>query len=99
MFYIVLTCVSLFYIPKFYNYNISFQRDGYSVYNKIYEFDCNVNGQMCKMVMTSVSGHLLNYEFIGNYKKWTACSPEVLFDAPVLKSCTKDFEGIKVKTL
>lgn len=46
------------------------RRDGRSVYNKIYEFDYNLFNQQCKMVMTSVSGHLLNIEFTGSYKNW-----------------------------
>lgn len=71
------------------------RREGQSKYNKIYEFECMVRGQQCKMMMTSVSGHLLNYEFIGTYKKWTACSPETLFDAPVVKMCPQEFEPIK----
>lgn len=55
-----------------------------------------VNGQQCKMIMTSVSGHLLNQSFIGNYKKWHACNPLDLFDAPVVKICLPDGEPIKV---
>lgn len=50
------------------------------------------------MVMTSVSGHLLNYEFISTYRGWQSCNPLALFDAPVVKSCPKDYEAVK-KTL
>lgn len=51
------------------------------------------------MIMTSVSGHLMTYEFIGNYKKWYGCMPLALFDAPVEKICAnEDFQKIK-KTL
>ncbi|XP_014248462.1 DNA topoisomerase 3-alpha [Cimex lectularius] len=71
------------------------KREGLSVYNKIYEFECEVFGQRCSMSMTSVSGHLLNYEFISSYKSWQSCSPEDLFDAPVVKGCTED--AIKIK--
>lgn len=46
------------------------RRNGHSVYNKIYEFEYNLFNQRCRMVMTSVSGHLLNLEFIGSYRKW-----------------------------
>lgn len=46
------------------------RREGKSVYNKIYEFEYNVFNQRCSMVMTSVSGHLLNLEFSGSYRKW-----------------------------
>jgi DNA topoisomerase-3 len=36
------------------------QREGLSKFNKIYEFQYEVNGQRCDMVMTSVSGHLVS---------------------------------------
>lgn len=48
------------------------------------------------MAMTSVSGHLLNWAFTGNFKKWTQCSPEALFDAPVVKQCSEEAKLIKV---
>lgn len=50
------------------------------------------------MTMTSVSGHLLGYEFQGAYRSWTSCSPLELFDIPVVKECPKDFLDIKVST-
>lgn len=46
--------------------------------------------------MTSVSGHLLNHEFIGTYRKWEACQPLSLFDAPVVKECSAEY-SIKIK--
>jgi len=48
------------------------QREGLSKYNKIYEFPYRLFNQNCTMSMTSVSGHLLNFEFVGQYKKWLA---------------------------
>ena len=51
-----------------------FQREGFSVYNKIYEFEYRLFNQNCKMTMTSVSGHLLNQDFVGQYKKWFVLS-------------------------
>ncbi|CAH2980191.1 unnamed protein product [Chilo suppressalis] len=74
------------------------RREGLSQYNKIYEFDSEVNGQKCQMVMTSVSGHLLALEFVGAYKSWNSCNPLTLFDAPVFKYCPENYEKIK-KTL
>ncbi|XP_063877725.1 DNA topoisomerase 3-alpha-like isoform X1 [Scylla paramamosain] len=71
------------------------RREGFSKYNKIYEFDHNLNGNNVKMVMTSVSGHLLNYAFSGAYKKWEGCNPLDLFSAPVFKVCPEDSEPIK----
>lgn len=47
------------------------------------------------MVMTSVSGHLLNYRFDYSYKSWQGCDPIQLFDAPVLKECPEDYVNIK----
>lgn len=67
------------------------------MYNKIYQFECQLQGRQRKMIMTSVSGHLLSLEFVGNYKKWQACRPADLFDAPVQKTCPPEFEPIKVK--
>ncbi|KAL9705942.1 hypothetical protein quinque_009460 [Culex quinquefasciatus] len=71
------------------------RREGYSPYNKIYEFDYNLRGQQVKMVMTSVSGHLLNFEFLPSFRGWHSCNPEQLFDAPVRKGCTESAEKIK----
>jgi DNA topoisomerase-3 len=51
------------------------------------------------MIMTSVSGHLLGLEFVGNYRNWRACSPLSLFDAPVAKYCPQDYQQIKVSSL
>jgi DNA topoisomerase-3 len=40
------------------------QREGFSKFNKIYEFDYNIlNMNNCTMTMTSLSGHLLGMEF------------------------------------
>ncbi|XP_071455278.1 DNA topoisomerase 3-alpha [Hetaerina americana] len=71
------------------------RREGLSKFNKIYEFEYSLFGQRCAMVMTSVSGHLLNYEFIGLYRKWSSCNPLSLFEAPVIKCCPKDYLKIK----
>ncbi|XP_030764441.1 DNA topoisomerase 3-alpha [Sitophilus oryzae] len=71
------------------------RREGFSPYNKIYEFSAQVFGENCQMVMTSVSGHLLNYEFVSTYRSWQSCNPVALFDAPVVKNCSKDYEKIK----
>ncbi|XP_043282563.1 DNA topoisomerase 3-alpha isoform X2 [Venturia canescens] len=75
------------------------RREGLSPYNKIYEFDMSLFNQNCKMIMTSVSGHLLNHEFVGSYRRWQGCHPLALFDAPIVKQCaTESMEKIK-KTL
>ncbi|KAE8747194.1 hypothetical protein FOCC_FOCC006060 [Frankliniella occidentalis] len=71
------------------------RRDGFSKFNKIYEFDYNVRGQNSQMVMTSVSGHMLALDFNGQYRNWRGCNPLSLFDAPVVRYCPKDYENIK----
>lgn len=48
------------------------------------------------MVMTSVSGHLLNYEFVGKWKNWHMCNPLDLFDAPIQKFCPEVSQNLKV---
>ncbi|XP_025202861.1 DNA topoisomerase 3-alpha [Melanaphis sacchari] len=74
------------------------RREGFSKFNKIYEFNHTFQGSPSTMIMTSVSGHLLGYEFQGSYRSWTSCSPLELFHIPVVKECPKDFLNIK-KTL
>ncbi|CAK9294789.1 unnamed protein product [Gordionus sp. m RMFG-2023] len=74
------------------------KREGFSKFNKIYEYDYQLFNQNCKMVMTSVSGHLMNYVFPDRYKKWFSCSPLVLFDAPIEKKVIQDGLNIE-KTL
>ena len=48
------------------------------------------------MKMTSVSGHLTNFDFDAKYRKWHSCPPAQLFDLPVTKSCQNDF-AMKIK--
>ncbi|RZF37386.1 hypothetical protein LSTR_LSTR009737 [Laodelphax striatellus] len=72
------------------------RREGDSPYNKIYEFECSVNRQNQKMVMTSVSGHLLTFEFVAGFRSWTKCLPVELFEAPVVKTCPE--QSVKIKT-
>ncbi|XP_058446097.1 DNA topoisomerase 3-alpha [Malaya genurostris] len=74
------------------------RREGFSPYNKIYEFEYTIRGQRVQMVMTSVSGHLLNFEFLPSFRGWNSCNPEQLFEAPVRKNCTENAQKIK-KTL
>lgn len=47
------------------------------------------------MVMTSVSGHLLNMAFGAQFRNWQQVNPIALFDAPISKNCSDDFIGIK----
>ncbi|XP_053391111.1 DNA topoisomerase 3-alpha-like [Mercenaria mercenaria] len=71
------------------------RREGFSRFNKIYEFEYMLFNQRCNMMMTSVSGHLLGMDFIGQYRKWNSCSPASLFDIQVEKYCPENFTDIK----
>ncbi|GFO25569.1 DNA topoisomerase [Plakobranchus ocellatus] len=70
-------------------------REGFSRFNKIYEFEYRLMNQQVTMTMTSVSGHLLGLEFIGTFKSWRSCNPVDLFDVPVEKHCPENFVDIK----
>ena len=61
------------------------RREGLGRFNKIYEYQYMVQGAQANMVMTSVSGHLLNMEFPEQFRKWWSCHPVQLFDLPVEK--------------
>ena len=52
---------------------VFYKREGFSKFNKIYEYEFQILQQNVTMVMTSVSGHLLNYDFYGQYKSWYGC--------------------------
>ncbi|XP_019852489.1 PREDICTED: DNA topoisomerase 3-alpha-like isoform X3 [Amphimedon queenslandica] len=71
------------------------RREGFSKFNKIYEFNLHILGREHQMVMTSVSGHLMQLDFIQIYRNWQNCAPIKLFDAQVEKSVQPDFIPIK----
>ncbi|XP_068146758.1 DNA topoisomerase 3-alpha [Drosophila tropicalis] len=71
------------------------RREGYSVYNKVFDFEAQVRGQNAKMVMTSVSGHLMQLEFQVSYRNWRTVDPRSLFDAPIKKSVGESYAPIK----
>ncbi|KAJ4839793.1 DNA topoisomerase 3-alpha, partial [Turnera subulata] len=50
-------------------------REGRSRYNKIFEFNYSINGQQCHMLVTSVTGHLMELEFEDRFRKWHSCDP------------------------
>nr|XP_025719870.1 DNA topoisomerase 3-alpha [Callorhinus ursinus] len=74
------------------------RREGFSKFNKVYEFDYHLYGQNVTMIMTSVSGHLLAHDFQMQFRKWQSCNPLVLFEAEIEKYCPENFVDIK-KTL
>ena len=73
------------------------RRDGIATYNKLYEFQCDVPqiGNNVSMTMTSVSGHLTNYEFSAAYSNWQTVDHKVLFEAPLKKAVPKDYEKVR----
>ncbi|XP_072337326.1 DNA topoisomerase 3-alpha isoform X3 [Scyliorhinus torazame] len=71
------------------------RREGQSKFNKIYEYDYHLFGQNVAVVMTSVSGHLLELEFKSPFQKWHSCNPVTLFDAEVEKYCPENYVDIK----
>jgi DNA topoisomerase-3 len=80
------------------------RREGQSKYNKVYSFEYNVNGeQVCvrlrgclrmsvcaqmHMQMTSVSGHLSNFDFKGDARTWGRVPMIELFSLPLYKTIT-----------
>lgn len=65
------------------------------MYNKIFDFEATVRGRNAKMVMTSVSGHLMQLEFLVSYRNWRNVDPRSLFDAPIRKTVGESYEPIK----
>uniref|UniRef100_A0A8C8S4J5 DNA topoisomerase n=1 Tax=Pelusios castaneus TaxID=367368 RepID=A0A8C8S4J5_9SAUR len=74
------------------------RREGFSKFNKIYEYDSCMFGQNVTVAMTSVSGHLLAHDFKMPFRKWHGCNPLALFDAEIEKYCPENFVPLK-KTL
>ncbi|RWS07211.1 hypothetical protein B4U79_07604 [Dinothrombium tinctorium] len=72
------------------------KREGFSRFNKIYDFDYNIPyiGN-CNMIMTSVSGHLINIDFTDRYRRWYSCDPVELFNAPIVEKCEENYVQIK----
>ncbi|XP_035551186.1 DNA topoisomerase 3-alpha-like isoform X2 [Juglans regia] len=65
-------------------------RNGRSRYNRIFEFNYSINGRPCHMLVTSVTGHLMELEFEERYRKWHSCDPADLYQAPVRKFVPED---------
>jgi DNA topoisomerase III len=60
-------------------------RNGRSRYNRVFEFEYMIRNQRCLMVVTSVTGHLMELDFDERYKRWASCDPAALYQAPVRK--------------
>ncbi|KAJ8634027.1 hypothetical protein MRB53_027363 [Persea americana] len=70
-------------------------RDGRSRYNRIFEFEYTIRSQACHMLVTSVTGHLMELDFDERYRKWYSCDPSDLYSAPVRKHVPQDKVDIK----
>ncbi|XP_048349631.1 DNA topoisomerase 3-alpha isoform X2 [Sphaerodactylus townsendi] len=71
------------------------RREGFSKFNKIYEYQCHMFRENVTVVMTSVSGHLLAHDFKMPFKKWRSCNPLLLFEAEIEKYCPDNYVDIK----
>jgi hypothetical protein len=67
------------------------QRPGISQYNQIFEFPYSVRGHECDMLFTSVTGHMMGYEFEERYRGWKSVDPVELFTLPLTKSVAEVF--------
>lgn len=77
----------------------SIKRQGVSPYNPVFEVNqCSFQNAQAKMVITSVTGHMMELEFESAYKGWNSCQPAELFTAPLSKTVKKESENIE-KTL
>ena len=72
------------------------RRNGASPYNPMFDINgCEWRGGQANMIITSVTGHLMEIEFEAAYKGWGSCNPQELFTAPIIKHVKKENEGIK----
>ena len=64
------------------------RREGKSKFNKVFEFEYRMNGQVVTMCITSVLGHLMELDFEGKFRSWASCDPIVLMDVstPVIRT-------------
>jgi DNA topoisomerase-3 len=60
-----------------------------SKYNPVYEFDYKIKDQEYKMKFTSVTGHLMNYDF-KNKTKWELKETEDLYNMDIVKFIKND---------
>ncbi|MEN2495703.1 MAG: DNA topoisomerase 3-alpha, variant 2 [Marteilia pararefringens] len=66
-------------------------RNSPSLYNKNYAFNYNFNQRDSNFIMTSVSGHLIDARFDGNYSNWGAVDPQLFFSLPITRAVSDQF--------
>ena len=69
----------------------------HSPYNAKFEFDYELDGRRCTLVVTSVTGHLMNQDFPEGLQKWGQIDPIRLLDldVPVIKSVPEDKKNLE----
>ncbi|XP_072978539.1 DNA topoisomerase 3-alpha [Typha angustifolia] len=70
-------------------------RQGRSRYNRVFEFEYAIGSQPCLMLVTSVTGHLMELDFEDRFRKWHSCDPVDLYHAPIRKHVPQDKLDIK----
>lgn len=74
-------------------------RPGLSPYNRVYEVTTQLNGQPCRMIITSVLGHMMELKVDDSFSgSWASTNPLGLFSCNVYKVFNKAAENLK-KTL
>ena len=58
---------------------------GKSKYNPVFEFDYQVNGERCKLRVTSVLGHIMGLKYPDHCKNWQQTDMESLYTIPLEK--------------
>uniref|UniRef100_A0A1I7SXI1 DNA topoisomerase n=1 Tax=Caenorhabditis tropicalis TaxID=1561998 RepID=A0A1I7SXI1_9PELO len=71
------------------------RKEGRSKFNKIYTLNTELFGQQTAISVTSVSGHLMNWQFYENMSNWQTTSMVELFEAPVRHVVTQDMKLIE----
>ena len=80
-------------LSKILSHSSASSRPGASPYNTVYEFDGQLDGGPCRMVVTSVLGHLMEMDFEEQYRSWRGVDIGALFDAPIKMATRKDEGG------
>ncbi|PAV79874.1 hypothetical protein WR25_22319 [Diploscapter pachys] len=71
------------------------RRDSYSRFNKIYQLSSDILGQRSTIEVTSVSGHLMEWQFGPEMKNWSRVPVENLFDANIYKVVNANMQEIE----
>ncbi|KAF1761929.1 hypothetical protein GCK72_010188 [Caenorhabditis remanei] len=71
------------------------RKEGRSIFNKIYTLNTELFGQRTAVSVTSVSGHMMNFQFHENMSNWQTTSMVELFEAPVRHVVMPDMKLIE----